>query len=134
MDFISSQEWKTHFSLPDGAERDILSGESVALGIGGGEAFLYYNHRPVGINLDWSEKPKFEWRIIGGEPGTPIPYDSPVAIMNDSVKPSADFLIYFQRPPGMADIGWTTSPEFWDQVLNAGEKALTKAALALLAA
>jgi hypothetical protein len=130
LDFISSQQFKTHFRLPDGAERDILSGESVALGIGGGEAFLYYSHRTMGINLEWSVKPIFEWRIIGGEPGTAIPYDSPVAIMNDSVKPTADFLVYFDRSAGMADIGWTTSPEFWDHVLDVAERALVKVALA----
>jgi hypothetical protein len=38
---------KTHLKLPDNQERDILTGEPFALGIGGGEAFLRYAHRTV---------------------------------------------------------------------------------------
>lgn len=114
LDYIpDSNVFKTHFRLPDGSKRDILSGESVALGIGMGEAFLHYAHRTLGINLEWSESPVFEWRLFGGTPGTPIAYDSPIAIVNDKVEPEADFLINFSRPPVMADIGWPTSPEFW---------------------
>jgi hypothetical protein len=128
---------KTHLRLPDGTERDILSGELVALGIGGGKAFLYYTHRDMGINLDWSGEPRYEWRIFGAgnQLGTPILENSPVAIVNEKVKPSPDFLIYFERPPGMADIGWTTSPGFWDSALAFADKhkvEIAKGAMALL--
>lgn len=119
---------KTHFRLPDGKERAILSGEPVALGIGGGEAFLRYAHRTAGVNLDWSAKPVCEWRLFGGQPGTPITFDSFIAIVNDKVEPTPDFLIHFNRPPGMADIGWTTSPGFWD---NVGDLVKQGAQLAL---
>lgn len=127
---------KTHFRLPDGTEREILSGESVAFGIGGGEAFLHYAHRDVGINLEWSANPVFEWRIFGAnnQIGTPIQENSLVAIVNDKVEPSPDFLIYFERPPGMADIGWTTSPGFWDQVTGFLDKHKVELAQAAIEA
>lgn len=106
---------KTHFRLPDGQQRPILTGEPVALGIGGGDAFLYYSHRTAGINLKWSGPPKHEWRIYGptGEQGQPIPTGSPVAVLNVNVEPGPDFLVYLDRHPGVADIGWTTSPNWW---------------------
>ena len=53
LDFISDVAVKkTHFRLPDGQVREIKSGELVAFGIGGGEAFLKYAHRTLGINLE----------------------------------------------------------------------------------
>jgi hypothetical protein len=128
---------KTHFRLPDNQEREILTGEPFALGIGGGEAFLGYAERDIGINLKWYESPqgKYEWRMFGsnGEIGKPIPTGSLVAIANEKVKPDPDFFIYLDRqPPGVADVGWTTSPEFWDQVLDAAGKAAVAAAKAAL--
>jgi hypothetical protein len=128
---------KTHFRLPDGIERDILSGESVALGIGGGEAFLRYASRDVGINLRWSAEPIFEWRIFGAnnQPGTPIAENSPVALVNDRVSPAPDFLVHLERPPGMADIGWTSSPTFWNRAGGFVDKnalEIAKAGLPLL--
>jgi hypothetical protein len=126
---------KTHFRLPDGQEREILSGESVALGIGGKPAFLYYKPRDVGINLAWSENPIYEWRIFGadGELGKPIPENTPVALWNDKVEPDPDFLIKFNRPAG-TDIGWTTSPGFWDHVGSLAEKYAADAAKAAIMA
>jgi hypothetical protein len=126
---------KTHFRLPDGMEREILSGESVAFGIGGGRAFLRYAHRDAGVNLDWSEKPVFEWRIFGSnnQIGTPISENSFVAIINDKVEPSPDFFVYFERPPGMADVGWTTSPGFMDGILDFADKHKIEIAKGLIA-
>jgi hypothetical protein len=136
LSFETSGDNKTHFRLPDNLERDILSGEPVALGIGGSPSFLRYKESHVGINLDWSESPIFEWRIFGTdtEVGKPIPENTPVALLNDKVKPSPDFLIYFERPVGV-DIGWTTSPGFWDHVGDLAEKHkadIAKAAIAVL--
>jgi hypothetical protein len=129
LDFISDAAVKkVHFKLPDGKERPILSGEPVAFGIGGGEAFLQYADRDVGVNLKWNAKPVFEWKLYSGSAGSPITYGAPLAIANIKVKPSADFLIYFDRPAGMADIGWTTSPQFWNTVANVGIKAGIEAA------
>jgi len=111
------EECKTHFRLPDERERDILTGERVALGIGGGRAFLYYDERTVGINLDWSGPPKFEWLLLDetGEMGKPIPTGSLVAISNVKVEPQADYLIHHDRTAG-ADVGWTSSPSLLDRL------------------
>ena len=131
LDFISDVAVKkTHFRLPDGQVREIKSGELVAFGIGGGEAFLKYAHRTLGINLEWKQEPIYQWRIFGANSqlGTPIAADSPVAIVNDKVEPSPDFLIYFDRPPGMADVGWTTSPDFFNKIVSAAEKVAIEAA------
>jgi hypothetical protein len=129
---------KTHFRLPDNQEREILTGELFALGIGGGEAFLRYAERTIGINLEWENDPKkcFEWKILGldGRSGKPIATGSPVAIVNKNVKPDPDFFIYLDRGPGGgADIGWTTSSELWDKVLDfAAKKLITEAKEAFL--
>lgn len=110
-------EHKGHFVLPDGKEREILSGEKVAFGIGGGDAFLRYAHRTVGINLEWSGKPVFEWMILGDtvEKGKPIPTNSWCSIVNVNVERDGgqrgDFLVYLDRPDG-GDIGWVTSPDW----------------------
>jgi hypothetical protein len=125
---------KTHFRLPAGAEREILSGEPVAFGIGGGEAFLKSASRDAGINLTWSKAPVFEWKIFGSNSlGAPIPENSFVAIVNESVKPTADFFVHFGRPPGMADVGWTTSPGFWDSALAFADKHKIEIAKAVIA-
>jgi hypothetical protein len=126
LDFIADANVKKiHFRLPDGKERDILSGEPVAFGIGGGEAFLQYARRSAGINLEWSKTPVYQWRIFksDGQTGVPITADSFAAIVNNKVEPAPDFFIYLDRPPGMADVGWTTSPEFWNKIGNAATKA-----------
>jgi hypothetical protein len=139
LDFINDASVrKTHFQVPDGTNRPILSGESIALGIGGGDAFLEYDKRTLGINLSWSDNPEYEWRIFGSNSqiGTPIKQNSLVAIFNDKVKPDPDFLIYFDRARGMADVGWTSSPDFWNKIQNAAEKiaieGAKKAATALV--
>lgn len=125
---------KVHFRLPDDVEREIKSGEVVAFGIGGGQEFLKYQHRDVGINLAWSQAPVFEWRIFGARvaKGDPIPVGSAIAIVNDQVQPAPDFLIYLDRVTG-ADVGWTTSPSFLDGLKSAALKiAVAEAKKALL--
>jgi hypothetical protein len=109
------QERKVHIRLPDGGEREVLTGEPVSFGLGGGKEFLYYAERTAGINLNWSASQRPEWRIWGptGEPGKPIPTGTPVALLNVNVKPTADFLVHLDRHPGVADIGWTSSPNWW---------------------
>jgi hypothetical protein len=107
---------KIHLVLPDRQEREILTGELVGFGIGGGDAFLRYQERTVGINLEWAKNPAFEWRIFtaSGEIGKPIAVGEKVAIVNVNVRPDIDFLIYFERPAG-ASIGWTTSPGWYQK-------------------
>ncbi|MBA4158075.1 MAG: hypothetical protein H0X65_11440 [Gemmatimonadetes bacterium] len=124
----NAQERKVHFLLPDGKQRDILTGEPVAFGIGGGEAYLKYAERTIGINLAWTKSPVFEWRLYDdtGRKGAPIPTGARIAIVNEKVEPSADFLVYLDRPTG-GDVGWTTSPDFWKRVQDIAEKTAVEA-------
>lgn len=109
---------KVHFKLPDGQEREVLSGETVALGIGGGEAYLKYEHRNVGINLEWSSRPSFEWQLHSGSDGSPVALGAMLAIANLRVEPKPDFLVFLDRAAGAADVGWTSSPPFWNDLAN----------------
>jgi hypothetical protein len=115
---------KVHFRLPDGQERQILTGEPVAFGVGGGDAFLRYAVRTTGINLEWSNQPVFEWVFCGqdGQKGIPIDGGHMYAMLNLRVEPDPDFLIYLDRVPGQADVGWTTSPNWPGKVLSAVNK------------
>ena len=121
---------KIHIQTPDGKEREILSGELVGFAVGGSPAFLSYTHRTVGINLEWKKEPVYQWRIFGANIalGKPIPAGSMVAIVNEKVEPAADFWVYVDRPPGIADVGWTTSPEFFNKIGNGGAKLVIEAA------
>src|SRR5678816_699397 len=112
---------KIHFRVPDGQERQILTGEPVAFGVGGGDAFLRYAHRTAGINLDWSKDPVFEWVFCGadGQKGVPIDGGHMYAMLNLRVEPDPDFFIYLDRVPGQADVGWTTSPNWPGKVVSA---------------
>jgi hypothetical protein len=107
---------KIHLVLPDGQDREILTGEPVALGLGGGDSFLRYGERSVGINLEWNSDPSYEWRLFdaSGEKGKPVPTGALIAIGNANVKPEADFMIYLERPG--ADVGWTSSPDWIDRI------------------
>jgi hypothetical protein len=105
---------KIHFVLPDKREREVLTGEVVSFGVGGGDQFLYYTSRTFGINLSWSANPVFEWTICGadGIRGVPIVEGQMYAMVNSKVQPAPDFFIYLDRVPGQADVGWTTSPNW----------------------
>jgi hypothetical protein len=113
----NNNDRKIHLRLPSGREEEIRTGDLIAFGLGGGDAFFRYAKRTVGINLEYSKNPVFEWRIFDetGEIGRPIAMGTSVAIVNINVKPSPDFFIYFERPAG-ANVGWTTSPGWWDKV------------------
>lgn len=126
---------KVHFRLPDNSEREILTGEPFALGIGGNPSFLKYAHRTVGINLEYSTQPVFEWRIYesSSESGKRIATESWIAIVNEKVEPALDFLVYLDRPAG-ADVGWTTSPKWWDKIADLAAKAAIEAAKSAIVA
>jgi hypothetical protein len=119
--FMSQEtDKKIHFVLPDNQERAILTGEAVAFGIGGGDSFLAYAERSVGINLEWRSEPSYEWRLFdaSGEKGKLVPTGAQIAMINVNVKPEADFMIYLERPG--ADVGWTSSPGWIDRIIEVG--------------
>jgi hypothetical protein len=130
----SGTDKKIHFVLPDKKEREIHTGELVAFGLGGGDAFLYYSHRSLGINLKWSNAPVFEWKIVAadGRKGVPVSEGGTYALVNVKVSPDPDFFIYLDRVPGQADIGWTTSPNWPGKIL--GNISKYKSAAAFVAA
>ena len=123
----SDSDKKVHFASADKEERDILTGENVAFGIGGGEAYLCYADRKVGINLVWRKAPCYEWRLYdaSGDGGKTISVGSLIAIGNINVKPEADFLIYLDRVG--ADVGWTSSPGWSDKLSAAAKTGLSAA-------
>jgi hypothetical protein len=129
----TGNEHKVWFRVPDNQERELLTGEAFAFGIGGGKAFMRYESRSQGINLDFVEKPVAQWRayLLGGELGQPIPTGSMVAILNDKVEPTKDFMIYLDRAPGLAKVGWTSSPNWWATALPAAKLAIEAARLVL---
>lgn len=63
---------KWFFARKGGRQGPIRYGETIAIGWGKSPSFIKYDHRNVGINLDWSDKPVYEWTILGGKPGTPV--------------------------------------------------------------
>jgi hypothetical protein len=106
-------------------------GETVAIGVGRKPSFIRNQHRTVGIDLDWSDTPVFEWKLAGGPAGQAIDPNQYLAIYNDK---AGEFLIFFDRTAG-ADIGWPSSKTWGDQLKGELLEQAKKAALqALLAA
>jgi hypothetical protein len=91
----------------------IRYGETVALGNGEKPSFIRDAHRTVGVDLDWSDTPVYEWKLLGGPAGTPVGTSEYLAIYN--VK-AGECLIYFDRTRG-GDIGWPSS-KTWGQQLE----------------
>ncbi|WP_433295571.1 hypothetical protein ACQP2F_36155 [Actinoplanes sp. CA-030573] len=111
---------------PGTANGPLLYGEPVALANGKDPSFLRYKTRQFGINLDWSHDPVFEWKVAGGKAGQPVHTADNVAIYNSRVDVEGghgDFFVHFQRQIG-ANIGWTTSPSWFDQLEQELKKLL----------
>jgi hypothetical protein len=107
---------KWHFSRKSDATGPILYGESVAIGWGDGqEPFIRYSKRKVGINLDWSRRPVYEWTLLGGEPQTPVRRGVDWLVIYN-LRHNAP-LIYFDRSVG-GDIGWPDSREWGLQTIQ----------------
>jgi hypothetical protein len=126
------------FALPSGANRAIRFGEPIAMGYGKSPSFVHYKSRTWGINLDWSTKPVYEWVVLGGRTGQPVPQDQYVAIYNRTAK---RFFMYFNRNVG-GDIGWDDSARWGTQLGDAlrdlieeyGDDVIRAAVLAALRA
>ena len=140
--FSTKGDNKVTFRLADGAEREILTGDVVAFGIGGDPTYLAYDPQPVGINLEYRSSPAYEWIIMDstGQGGRPIRANSDIALANNKVdiggSKAIDFLVYKQRLG--ADLAWTTSPDWketiWGKVKEQGLKLAEKAVVAAIAA
>lgn len=117
---------------PAGRTDAVRHGERVALAYGGEPSFLKYADREFGVNLDWSADPVYEWRILGGAPGTPVRTGRSVALFNQSADGGrGEFLVHFDRTVG-GDIGWPSSRTWGEQLRAAGVDLLTAEAKKLL--
>lgn len=70
---IQKSQW--FFSTPHGSgsvQPAIVYGEPIAMAWGSKSKFVKYSKRMVGVNLDWSSAPSYEWTILGGRPGTTV--------------------------------------------------------------
>ena len=95
----------------------VVFGEKIALANGTGDSWLHYAERSVGINLSWSARPVFEWTVLGGTAGQPIPRGDYLAVYNQRIRL---FFVYFNRDIG-ADLGWSDSKSWLEQL---GDKFL----------
>jgi hypothetical protein len=119
--------------------KPITYGEVIAPGNGEQPSFIHYAERTVGVNLDWSTSPHFEWVFLGGEPGEPVKAGDWLAIYNvkaESGHGQGEFFIYFDRSVG-GDIGWPSSTTWRTKLEQAAvglaEDAAREAVRALVA-
>jgi hypothetical protein len=79
------------------ASDPIVFDEPVALYVTRG-FYLYYGRRQFGINLKWSNTPKYEW-LIRSASGRPVPTNYvDVALFNQTTR---DYVVYCTRPIGI---------------------------------
>jgi len=112
------------FKRPSGSG-PVRYGEAVAMGFGTHPSFYKYAQTRVGVNIENTGTPSYEWRFIGG-PGTagaPVRTGEWLAIYNDI---EGDFLIYFNRDVGV-DLGWPTSKTWLDQGIDWSKELVEEA-------
>jgi len=95
-----------------GDQRPVLYGEAIALGYGIKPSFIHHTHRDVGIDLNWSEAPVFEWKLLGGKIGQEVVTGEWFAIYNTKAR---ECLLEFDRTVG-GDIGWPSSQSWASQL------------------
>jgi len=133
--FNNEPQHKYHFHLPDGKERVIRSGETVAMGIGLGDSYLYYGHQRFGINLKWSKKPVYQWRIYGadGKAGVPLKTGTTYALLNEAVDPDPDFMIFMDKHvPRVVPLGWTSTEDWLEKLAHRAARQVAKKAVEAL--
>jgi len=117
------------FARSGASDKPLVYGETLAIGNGGSPSFIRNKKRTAGVDLDWSTTPVFEWKLVGGEPGTTIDPADYLAIYNEK---AGEFLIFFNRTAG-GDIGWPSSKTWGEQIPDVVvEKAKKRAEKILL--
>jgi hypothetical protein len=119
------QRW---FFRRDGEnETPIRYGEPIAMGYGTKPSFVCYETRTVGINLSYKDNPCYQWKLLGGKPGSQVKTGDYLAIFNTKIN---ECLMYFDRTVG-GDIGWPSSKtwgeQFQDKLGDLAGAALEKA-------
>ena len=112
-----------HWSFLNQSRTPVKYGEPVAIRCKDG--YLYYGHREVGINLLWSDSPVFEWRLLGGRPGTAVKTRDWFCIFNPHPG-NGEPMIYFKREVG-GNIGWPSSRTLLDQGLDWAKETVQRA-------
>jgi hypothetical protein len=102
------------FTRPSSDQSPLRYGEPLALGYGIDPSYIHYANRTVGINIEWSQAPRFEWKLLGGAGGDPARSGDWLAIYNEKAN---DCLMYFDRTVG-GDIGWPSSETWADQIAD----------------
>jgi hypothetical protein len=85
------------FQRESNSSEPIKFEEPLAIYIRGG-GYLVYEVRTTGVNLGWSKMPKFEWKILGGPAGTPVPVMKQVGLYNNVEQ---DSIMYEPRDWGI---------------------------------
>jgi hypothetical protein len=102
------------FTRPDNDSSPIRYGQPIALGYGKSPSYIYYAERTIGVNLDWSATPRFDWKLLGGKIGQEVRSGDWLALYSQTAR---DCLIDFDRTAG-ANIGWPSSETWGKIVLN----------------
>jgi hypothetical protein len=114
------------FRRQDGSSQTVRYGELIAMGYGTAPSFYKYAVTEVGINLENTGTPSYEWRLIGpqGTAGQPVKTGQWLAIWNEVEE---GFLIYFDRNKGF-DLGWPDSQRWEKQLMDLAWEAAKEAA------
>jgi len=113
------------------SERPIRYGETIAIAYENRERFIRYQKRDVGINLNWSDRPVYEWQILGGKQDDAVETQKWVAIVNLEAAVGGEPFIYFDRTRG-GDIGWPSSSTWGEQLKGAAWDEVKQMARELL--
>lgn len=82
-------------------------GEKVAIGWMKNKPFIRYQSRKWGINLVWSDKPSYEWIVLGGK-GVVRSGSNRVILYNTKIRQP---MVYVRRTRG-GHIGWPSSDPY----------------------
>lgn len=104
------------FTRPNNDESPLKYGDVFAMGYGIPPSYIRYAERSVGINLDWSTSPKFEWEVLGGPRGTQVRSGDWVALYNRVAK---EPIINFPRDGFGGEIGWPSSTTLLKKIEDA---------------
>jgi len=108
------------FMRQGGAPGPLKFGELVAIAIRNG-SFLRYQSDRVGINLGWSDTPKFEWILKGGTDGQEVPTGRQVGLYS---MVEHDFLMYEPRDWGV-NLKWFKDSGKYDTLTEVFKEAQT---------
>lgn len=85
------------FQKQSGSSNSITFDEPIAIQVRGCK-WLVHEKRTTGINLGWSDTPKFEWLFKGGAAGKPIISGNQVGLFSTVAN---DYLMYEKRDWGI---------------------------------